>query len=119
MPQAARDSNRAGAIISVTVIDLADQAAALQIALFNKPFTPTADNVAMAVSDADARNCVGWIAILAADYNDFGGFRLATVKNQWLGYQCPDGNLYGQVMTSGTPTYALDTLFLRIVALWD
>ena len=116
---AARGPIGCGAIVSVTVIDLSDQGAALALAIFDNIFTPTADNSAMAVSDADAVKCIGQLPILTTDYTDFGGFKIATVMNQWLGYQCVDGNLYAQLLTTGTPTYAVGELYLRVTALMD
>ena len=119
LPAASRTKVGGGAIVSMTVVDLADQAAALQLGLFNVPFIPTADNAPIAISDADALNCVGVLLIATTDYSDFGGFQVASAKNQWLGYQCLDGNLYGQLKTTGTPTYGLAELKLRVIAIWD
>ena len=119
LPTAARTPRGAGSIVSLTIIDLADQAAALQLGLFNAPFVATVDNSPIDISDGDAVNCVGVLFIATTDYSDFGGFQIASVKNQWLGYQCLDGNLYGQLKTTGTPTYGLSDLKLRVIALWD
>lgn len=117
---AARTPTGRGAIVSATFVDKADQAAAINsLVLFNWPFTPTADNAAMAISDADAENGIGGLTWATTDYLDFGGFKVGTIRNQWLGYECKDGNLYGQIMTSGTPTYAVGDLRLIVVALLD
>ena len=118
-PSAARLINGKGSIVSASIVDLTDQGAAMNLVLFNGIFTATADNATMAVSDADARSAVGGLVWATTDYVDFGGFRVATIRNQWIGYTCKDGNLYGQFMTSGTPTYAIGDLRLILVALWD
>ena len=48
---AARSPLGSGAIVSASLVDLADQAAAvMSLVLFNERFTPTADNAAMAVA---------------------------------------------------------------------
>ena len=118
-PNMSRVMAGCGSIVSLTIIDLSDQGAALQLSLFNRPFTPTADNAAMAVSDADALNAIGQLIVATTDYTDFGGYQLATIRNQFLAYDCPDGNLYGQFQTSGTPTYALGGLHVRLAGLRD
>jgi hypothetical protein len=116
---AARTPTGCGTIISLTLKDLSDAGAAMNLVLFDDIFTPTADNATMAITDADAYKCIGGLVVATTDYVDFGSFRIATIRNQVLGYRCKNGNLYGQLMTSGTPTYALYELQLRMVALLD
>ncbi len=107
-----------GVILTVTLLDAASQDAATDLVLFNQTFTATADNAAFAPSDADLLNCLGVISIAAGDYATFSGNSIATVRNAGFGAKSVDtigaqtgtstgdGNLYGQLVTRATPTYA-------------
>lgn len=96
-----------GAILdSVVITDLGKQDVQLDLVLFSKTFTATADNAALDVADADLPNCLGVIKL--TDYADFNDSSVVTkagiglvIKNTGS-----DGSLYGQLVTRGTPTYA-------------
>lgn len=110
-----------GVILTVTLQDNASQDIATDLVLFNQTFTATADNDAFAPSDADLANCLGVISIAAGDYATFSANSIATVRNAGFGVksvdvagtktgaEAGDGNLYGQLVTRGTPTYVATT----------
>ena len=103
---AARVSGGAITIQAVVVSDLAAQSAGLVLALYDRTFTNTADNAAFDPSDADALNCIGYVAILASDYVAFADNAIATVRNIGLPAVLNGTSLFGQLMCTGTPTYA-------------
>ncbi len=97
-----------GIIQGVTIIDKSVQAAQLILVLFDQTFTATADNAAFAPSDADLANCIGTVTIAASDYVTLSDNCVATKSNIGLPFKLPNGgtSLFGQLMCSGTPTYA-------------
>lgn len=102
---AVRISGGKAVINSVTIIDKSQQAAGLELWLFNQTFTATADNAAFDPSDADLANAVGVIPISSVDYYLATDNELATVRNAGLQYQLTGTSLYGQLKCTGTPTY--------------
>ena len=114
----ALDGNKkTGVVLSVTIQDNDSEDAALELVLFSQPFTATADNAAFDPTDADLANCLGKITITAGDYTAFSDNSIATARNVGLVVNSTDvkdaqkgnGNLYGQLITSGTPTYTAIT----------
>ena len=100
-----------GAIIvhSVSILDLAKVSAALTLVLFDRPFTPTADNGVFDPSDADAGNCLGVIPVAAADYSAFNDWGIATVRALGFGpFNLQGTHLFGQLFlpAGSAPTYA-------------
>lgn len=96
-----------GKITGVTVIDRGAQSAPLVLQLFKAAITPSADNAAYAVSDADAANAIGNVSIVAGDYAG-GTLNKVATKQVELPFALPQGtsSVFGQLSTSGTPTYA-------------
>ena len=103
---AARVSGGTIRIESVVVTDLSIQAADLVLALFDRTFTATADNDAFDPSDADLANCLGYIRINNSDYATFADNCVATLKGVGLSVKLNGTSLFGQLMCTGTPTYA-------------
>lgn len=99
---------KTGRIVGIEIVDKAAQAAAMTLQLFDRTFTPTADNAAYAPSDADAANAVGNIAVAAADYAGGTLNKIATKGDLSIPFQLPSNgtSLFGQLFTQGTPTYA-------------
>lgn len=94
-----------GVIQSVTIIDEAKQSAGLELALFDTTFTPTADNATFAPSDAVILTCIGIIPITT--YYDFSVNSVGMAENIGLAFKTSgSANLFGQLLTRGTPTYA-------------
>lgn len=95
-------------IVSAVLIDNAKQGVHVALLLFDRTFTPTADNAAMDPSDSDLQNATAIVDFPAADYlalND------NSICQPDLGAGVPgrlvDGgtDLYGQLISYGTPTY--------------
>lgn len=106
-----------GAIIhSVTLQDLADQKANIQLLFFDKlPTLIGSDNAAFSISDAElTAKCIGALSIATADYVDIGSQAVATKTGLHLALR-PQVNaqqgvsngqsLFVVMLTSGTPTY--------------
>jgi len=104
---AVRVAAGSGTIHAVTIIDNASQSAELVLVLFNQAFTATNDNAAFDPSDADLLNCIGKIVVAATDYNAFADNAVACKMGIGLPFELASGTtLYGQLMCTGTPTYA-------------
>lgn len=99
---------------SVTIIDRSAQAAALEIILLEK--APTAstitDNAAPVWNAAEVENIVARIPVLTTDYAaTINGVRVANLSN--LQRMVKGTDLTAILVTSGTPTYALNALTLK------
>lgn len=102
-------------ILSVNIIDAADQKAAMDLVLFKATFTPTTDKSAISISDADALNFAAGVSIVAGDYIDIGAGAVASKSLGFLAHTNASGtNLYGQLISRGTPTYGA-TSDLKVV----
>lgn len=102
---------KSGVIVGIEIIDKSLNAAPLILQLFDRTFTNTADNAAYNPSDADIVNALGNITVASADYNGGTGNKVGT-KSASLPFVLPAGgtSLFGQLFTSGTPTYAAGDL---------
>lgn len=100
-------SRKTAVLSTVVIVDEADQGAALDLVCFNQSFTATSDNVALAISDADAQNLIAWVSIGASDYVDVGGAKVAVIANIGQLVTTSGGrDIHCQMKTTGTPTYA-------------
>jgi hypothetical protein len=101
-----------GVLSAVTIIDRSDQKAQLELVLFKALCTPVADNAAFAFTVADLEHVIGvavltTTALAATAYNDYGSISVLTTTGLSLPIpRTDDGNLYGQLVTRSTPTYA-------------
>lgn len=102
-------NGKSGVIVGLAIIDRSTQAAGLTLQLFDRDFTPTADNAAYNPSDADIANAIGNIAVATSDYAGGSGNKVATKGGLAVPFKLSDagtGSLFGQLFTQGTPTYA-------------
>lgn len=122
--RATRGSGHTAVIESVRLVDRASQNVALDLVLFDQPFTEIADNAVFAPSDADLDHCVGVINIPASAYFTFSTNAVAvlplTDANWGQGFPVSTAGsdvLYGQlVVRGGPPTYvATNDLRLRLL----
>jgi hypothetical protein len=121
LTNALRISSGTGAIVSLSLVDLGNQKAALDLIIFDADFTAGTDNAAWAWNTADYNKVLGVISIAAADYVTIGGEAIATKRGLSL-LVAANGtaNLYGVLVTSGTPTYTSTTdLRLRLGLIQD
>jgi hypothetical protein len=107
---------------SVTVIDEDDQGAAFTIYFLSANNSFGTENSAPSISDANARDVLGWVDVSTADYKDLGGVRVASVKGIGLLLEAAGGStsLYLAVVNgTGTPTYTASGVKLKLGLLWD
>lgn len=102
---------------SLTVIDEDDQAGVIDFYFFRVTQSLGTKNAAPDISDANARDCLGYVSVAAADYKDLGGVKVATIKNIQLVLKSSGSSrdcFLGAVVLSGTPTYTASGLKLRL-----
>jgi len=102
-----------GVIMSVEVIDRDKEEVNLDLVLFSVEPGGTAANAAFAPSDAELSNSQG--EVLVNTWKTYSTNSKGIVDNVGLPYEAPNGNLYFQCVTRGTPTYtAVTDLLIRI-----
>jgi hypothetical protein len=103
---------------SLILIDEDDQKQDVDILFFNGSGTLGTENSGASISDANARNYLGKVSILIADYLDLGGVAVAQAVNCGLilkAISLATPSLYvAAVCRSGTPTYTASGLKLRL-----
>lgn len=94
-------------LLNLAITDKGNQKSAVDLMLFNQTFTPTADAATLAISSADLLNCLGVISIAQADYVSLAASTNAiATKLQAMGLiGASNNNIYGQLVSRGTPTY--------------
>lgn len=119
---AVRVSGGRATLRSVTVIDEDDQGAAFTLYFLRANNSLGTENAAPSVSDASARDILGFVDIATGDYKDLGGVRVACIKNVGLELEAAGGStsLYvGAINGAGTPTFTAAGLKLLLGMLWD
>ena len=104
-PFAVGYDGRGGRIVGASIVDQAAQDAPLTLHLFDETFTPSSDNAAFNPSDDDAEKAVGNIEFAANDYAGGTGNSVATKGDLNIPFVAVGTSLFGQLSTSGTPTY--------------
>ncbi|MCV0395465.1 MAG: hypothetical protein K5872_22215 [Rhizobiaceae bacterium] len=102
---------------SVMLLDEADQGQDIDLLFFNADATLGTINSAVSISDADARKLIGKVSIVQADYSDLVNSQFASKGdlNMVLKAADPSASLWiGAVVRSGTPTYAADSIKLKL-----
>lgn len=101
---------------SIVVVDEDDQGVALDIFFFAVTQSLGAKNGVPGISDAAARDALGAISILAGDYIDLGGVRVATKTNLDLMLEAAAGSrdVFLATITRGAPTYTVNGLKLKL-----
>ena len=113
-----RNPNSFIEIISATIIDQADQANVMYLVFMSASTSLGTENSAPNISDANV--LLGFpkqLPIAAADYVDYGGAKVAQLRNCGLVLKGngSDTSLYaGLINETGTPTYAAGSLKLEI-----
>jgi len=101
-------------LVSIAVLDEADQAQAMDLVFTAGTVTLGTLNDAVNISDADARKVLGIVTIATADYVDLVNSQVATKRDVNLILQ-PNDTLYlSGIVGSGTPTYAASSLRIRL-----
>jgi hypothetical protein len=93
-------------IVGALLIDDAAQAAVLDLMLFDRSFTPTADADEWDPSDADLENCIGAVHFAATDYIAAKDSSVAyLVLDRPIVLNDGETDLFAQLKVEGTPTY--------------
>lgn len=82
-----------------------NEKASLELHLFREAPTAIADNAAFAPSFADLQKRIGSVAIATGDYVTINSNAQAVKSGIEMEFDAPDGNLYGYLVATGTPTY--------------
>lgn len=109
---AARVSGGTVTITAALIIDKDQELAPLELVLFDRTFTNTADNGVFAPSDADLANYIGVVKI--SDYANFSTNSVA-VRECRLTATLNGTSLFGQLVVRGTPTYTATSDIIVIV----
>jgi hypothetical protein len=99
---------------SLVVNDEDDQGIAFEVFFFDRTATLPAVNAAWNVSDADMANCLGYIPVAAADYNDLGGNRIAVIKNIGLPMKPNATSLFMALRSRGAGTYTAAGVTMKL-----
>lgn len=94
---------------SLTVLDGADQAQAMEFVFLDANKSLGTENSAPDITDANAASIIGCVSVSADDYTaDLTASQVATVKNIGLVLKLNDNSkdLYVGVLSGGTGTYA-------------
>ena len=102
---AVRASGGTGRIEAIQIVDKGQQRADLDLVLFDRTFTAPTDNAVFAPTDAETLFCVGWIPVGAGNYADFSTNSVAAINNVGLEFVLNGTDLFGALVTRGTPTY--------------
>lgn len=122
LPNAVRANDERCLLQSLAVIDKDDQKPAFTLFFFQTNVTFGTINAAPSISDSDAGNFLGSVAVTAADYVDLGGASVANIKNIGLLLESVSGarNVYvAAMLTAGTPTHTASGIILRFGMLWS
>lgn len=99
---------RAGLIQSVTIIDLAKQAADIDVVFFDEKPTGTTftDNAAFDPADADLDKIIGYASV--TDYSSFNDSAIGQVNNLVIPFVLADlgAPLWAALVSRGTPTFS-------------
>ncbi len=96
-----------GELVSVHLLDKADNTAAvITLVFFDARVTTFGTvNAAPGISDADMLNCLGVVAFASGDFTDVGASKIGTKLNIGLGVRALNGkSLYVAAFAAGTPT---------------
>jgi hypothetical protein len=102
---AARVAGKGGVIKDILIQDNAGQDAQLELWLFSETFTAMADNAPWAPSTADLLKKVAVISTADGAWFAAGTPSVARVECSQV-YHCVGEDLFGQLVTRGTPTFA-------------
>lgn len=115
-----RKSSGTGVLQSVNVIDIDDQAQALDLVIGSDTFSLGTENEAVSITDTAASNILGVVEVAAADYVDLVNSQVANIRNIGMAIQSASNtNLYIGAISRGTGTYTASGVTLRVGILQD
>jgi hypothetical protein len=102
-------------LVSVVLLDEADQAQDVELVFFNADATLGTINGAVSISDADARKVIGSVLIQTTDYSDLINSQVATKQGLDLVMKSATSECWvGAIVRSGTPTYGAASMKLKL-----
>lgn len=110
--RAANQTGPARKLVSVVVIDQADQAQDIDLVFSEGNITLGTINGAVNLSDADALKVCGVVSILTTDYSDTVNNQIATKRD--VGLVMQGASYVSGICRSGTPTYAASSLRIKL-----
>lgn len=90
-------------IQSLVVVDKDQERADMELVLFRATFTAPTDNAVFDPTDAELLDCVGVIGV--GPWYDFNDNSVASVNNIGLEVSLAGTDLFGALVSRGTPTY--------------
>lgn len=120
VPDAVKANGGLALLQSVTLIDKDDQGAALDLFVVDTNVALGTANVAPTITDANAEQLRHVGSIAAADWQDVGGARIATLRGIGLQVEAAADSraIYVAAITRGTPTHAVAGLVVKLDLLW-
>lgn len=105
---------------SVVVVDEDDVGQAFDILFFSSNVSLGTENAAPSITDANARNFLGFVKVAAADYIDLGGVKVATKTSCELMLEPASGrDIYVATIIRGAGTYTASGVSLKLGLVWD
>ncbi|TXG80760.1 MAG: hypothetical protein E6R13_07615 [Spirochaetes bacterium] len=116
-----RKTDGTGVLQSIVLIDKDDQGQALDIVILDSSASLGTENSAVSISDSGAETILGIISVVASDWLDLGGVRVANIKNIGLPINAAlfTDSLYVGAICRGTPTHTANGITLRLGILLD
>lgn len=103
---------------SVTLIDVDDQKAKLNLVFFDANTSLGTEGAAPDVDDTEAQTVIGIVPIVVSDYTDLGGASVVNLRNIGLIVKPATGtrDIYMGIYSpdTSTPTYASGTIYVRL-----
>lgn len=104
-----------GILHSVSVVDVDDQGAAIDLLFYRSSITLASKNAAWAISDSDSKKFLGHVRIESGDWIDLGDEQIATKTSVGLPVWADSGtSIYMATVSQGSPTYAADGLSVTL-----
>jgi hypothetical protein len=101
-------------IQSIGVLDEDDQAGALDIVFLKSSVTLGTENAAVSISDANAREILGIVSVVAGDYVDLVGCQYATICPVGLPVKTAGTSIWVGAISRDAKTYSASGLKLKI-----
>jgi hypothetical protein len=115
-----RGADQSGFIEQVVVIDADNQSAGLDLFVFQESVTGGTDQAAYDPGEAEIKNCVGVISVVAGDYASTVNRGVATVKPNFHMQLNSSRSLFFQVVARTTPTFTgADNLQIKFIVNQD
>lgn len=111
-----------GILQSIQILDEDDQtAAAMTVYIFQSNVALGTENAAISITDANARELLGVIAIASTDWVDLINSKVAQKNNLGIAVKAEDDStsLYIALSTAGTPTQTASGITARLGILAD